>query len=182
MLSVVESVLKVGFAKRVGKRRLNYALVPQTIWSMWPICHGQQELCCCHPQLNALFMHINMHYTTSNTLSSAFHNPPMHAYPNPQDVHVYRDDVKLLWPHFYLVWLVFEGCIPICLHSFRKLFLWLVLPNHHQMCHVYCLKSTCFHKVYLELIVFVFVMNTVFGCSNSCLMLEQWYSGKNFCT
>ena len=159
MLSVVESVLKVGFAKRVGKRRLNYTLVPQAIWSMWPICHGQQELCCCHPQLNTLFMHINMHYTTSNTLSSAFHNPPMHAYPNPQDVHVYRDDVKLLWPHFYLVWLVFEGCIPICLHSFRKLFCDLS----------YLIITKCVAYIVWRVLVFTkCILNCLCVCNEYC--------------
>ena len=81
------------------------------------VCYAHYELSCNHPQYNSLSMHVNLHYTPSTTHSTAFHNPPMHTTNtrhNWQNSTRCRDDVKVLWCHSHLVWLVFEGSIPTC--------------------------------------------------------------------
>jgi len=50
----------------------------QTIY----ICHAQYSnyiVHCSHPQHNSLPMHINMHYTPTNTHPTAFYNSPLHT-------------------------------------------------------------------------------------------------------
>ena len=42
------------------------------------------------------------------------------------------------------------------------------------------LSEECLFLQSVSWIVFAFVLNTVFECNNSCLMLEQRYSGKRF--
>ena len=66
-----------------------------------------------------------MHYTPSNTLPTAFHNPPMHTTNTKhswQNGTRCRDGVNVLWCRSHLVRLVFERSIPnMRLFSFGKL-------------------------------------------------------------
>ena len=79
---------------------------------------------CSHPQHNLLSMHINMHSTPSTTHPTAFHSPPMLTTKHIASWQNGTRCRKLLWCHSHLVWLVFDGSIPACMHlfSFRKLF------------------------------------------------------------
>ena len=65
-----------------------------------------------HPKHNSLAMHINLHYTPSNTQHTVFHNPPLHtinqhkAYLSKrrQNGTRCRDGAKVLWCHAHLFW------------------------------------------------------------------------------
>ena len=71
------------------------------------IFHAQQKLGCSYPQrdfsTSTCFMHPSSttHLTRHSQLTKC------------------RDGVKVLWCHSHLVWLVFEGSIPICMSSCR---------------------------------------------------------------
>ena len=58
----------------------------------------------------------NMHYTPSDTLPTAFHNPAMHTTNKHMQSIVGKmgDGVNVLWCRSHLVWVVFEGSIPTC--------------------------------------------------------------------
>ena len=104
------------------------------------LCHAQY-IHCSHPQHNSLSMHIKMHYTPT-TDPTAFHNPSLHT-TNKHKAYLCkwrqngtrcRDDVKVLWCHSHLVWLVCEASIPTCTCFPSENFLWLV--QIHYMCNI----------------------------------------------
>ena len=110
-------------------------------------------LLCIHPQHNTLSMHINMHYTPSNTLPTAFHNPPMHTTKKTsswQNGTRCRDGVNVLWCHSHLVQLDFEGKFHpyMCLFSFRKLFRDLYIQTDKRSTVQKFMFCLCLYKAY----------------------------------
>ena len=66
-----------------SSRNVSFVLIKHTVgyfvtMNSQPRASLREQLHCIHPQ-HTLSIHSNMHYTPSNTLPTAFHNPAMHT-------------------------------------------------------------------------------------------------------